>query len=384
MTLTNQNTNTEMQASLSRIGQDNATGDARALYLRLFSGEMFKGFEYNAIARDLVTRRTLQNGKSMQFLYTGRTKAEFHTPGNAILGNSDGAPPVSEKFVTVDDLLISSAFVYDLDETLAHYDLRSEISRKIGYALAEKYDRLVFRSIARGARAASPITKAGFVEPGGTQIRVGSGNADDAYDAQKLVTAFYDAAAAMDEKGVSSEGRVGVLNPRQYYKLIQEVGDNGLVNRDEQGTARQRGQGIVEIAGIKIYKSMNIPFFSKYGTKYGAADATTPGVTSPTNPGSFLSPDIEDAANDVTGIHSEYGEETEFANSCGLIFQREGAAAVEAIGPQVQVTSGDVSVIYQGDVILGRLAMGSDFLNPAACCELIAGAATGSAGNAAF
>ena len=384
MTLTNQNTNVEMQASLSRLGQDNATGDNRALFLRLFSGEMFKGFEYNAIARDLVTRRTLQNGKSMQFLYTGRTKAEFHTPGNAILGNSDGAPPVSEKFVTVDDLLISSAFVYDLDETLAHYDLRSEISRKIGYALAEKYDRLVFRSITRGARAASPITKAGFVEPGGTQIRVGSGNADDAYDAQKLVTAFYDAAAAMDEKGVSSEGRVGVLNPRQYYKLIQEVGDNGLVNRDEQGTARQRGQGIVEIAGIKIYKSMNIPFFSKYGTKYGAADATTPGVTSPTNPGSFLSPDIEDAANDVTGIHSEYGEETEFANSCGLIFQREGAAAVEAIGPQVQVTSGDVSVIYQGDVILGRLAMGSDFLNPAACCELIAGAATGSAGNAAF
>ena len=151
---------------------------------------MFKGFEYNAIARDLVTRRTLQNGKSMQFLYTGRTKAEFHTPGNAILGNSDGAPPVSEKFVTVDDLLISSAFVYDLDETLAHYDLRSEISRKIGYALAEKYDRLVFRSVARGARAASPITKAGFIEPGGTQIRVGTGNADDAYDAQKLVTCF--------------------------------------------------------------------------------------------------------------------------------------------------------------------------------------------------
>ena len=36
----------------------------------------------------------------------------------------------------------------------------------------------------------------------------------------------------------------------------------------------------------------------------------------------------------------------------------------------MQVTSGDVSVIYQGDVILGRLAMGADYLNPAACCEL--------------
>jgi hypothetical protein len=366
-----------LTTSLTRPGQSNGAGDARALYLKLFSGEMFKGFQRNAIARDLVMKRTLRNGKSLQFIYTGRTTAEYHTPGNAILGNSDGAPPVAEKTITCDDLLISSAFVYELDEVLSHYDLRSEISRKIGYALAEKYDRLIFRALTRGARAASPITKASFVEPGGTQIRVGTTtNASDAYNASNLVTAFYDAAAAMDEKGVSQDGRVGVLNPRQYYALIQQVGDNGLVNRDVQGQSLQSGQGIIEIAGIKIYKSMNIPFFSQYGTKYGTGSATNPGITDPGNTGSFVSEAIEDAAADVTGINNEYGEETEFANSCGLIFQREGAGCVEAIGPQVQVTSGDVSVIYQGDVILGRLAMGADYLNPAACVELFAGTAT--------
>ena len=365
-------------AQLTRPGQSNATGDARALYLKLFSGEMFKGFQHNAIARDLVMRRTLTNGKSLQFIYTGHTKAEFHTPGNSILGDSNGAPPVAEKTITVDDLLISSAFLYDLDETLSHYDMRSEISRKIGYALAQKYDRLIFRALTRGARAASPITKSGYVEPGGTQIRVGSSGtaASDAYDSAKLVTAFYDAAAALDEKGVSQDGRVGVLNPRQYYALIQEVGSNGLVNRDAQGSALQGGSGVVEIAGIKIFKSMNIPFFSQYGTKYGTGSATNPGVTDPGNTGSFVSEAVEDAANDVTGINNEYGEETEFANSCGLIFQREGAGCVEAIAPQVQVTSGDVSTIYQGDVILGRLAMGADYLNPAACVELFAGTAT--------
>jgi hypothetical protein len=364
-------------AQLTRPGQSNATGDARALYLKLFSGEMFKGFQHNAIARDLVMRRTLTNGKSLQFIYTGHTKAEYHTPGNSILGDSNGAPPVAEKTITVDDLLISSAFLYDLDETLSHYDMRSEISRKIGYALAQKYDRLIFRAITRGARAASPITKASYVEPGGTQIRVGSNlQASDAYNAQSLTTAFFDAAAALDEKGVSQDGRVGVLNPRQYYALIQEVGNNGLINRDEQGAALQSGQGIVEIAGIKIYKSMNIPFFSQYGTKYGSGSATNPGTTDPGNTGSFVSEAVEDAANDVTGINNEYGEETEFANSCGLIFQREGAGCVEAIAPQVQVTSGDVSTIYQGDVILGRLAMGADYLNPAACVELYAGTAS--------
>ena len=376
---------TAHQASVTMPGAANSTGDRRALYLKLFSGEMFKGFEYNSIARDLVMKRTLKNGKSLQFIYTGHTKAEFHTPGNSILGNSDGAPPVAEKTITVDDLLISSAFVYELDETLAHYELRGDISKKIGYALAQKYDRLVFRAIARGARAASPITKSGFVEPGGTQIRVGTNNqASDAYVPASLISAFYDAAAALDEKGVSAEGRVGVLNPRQYYELIQAVGTNGLVNRDVQGKALQSGNGIIEIAGIKIYKSMNIPFFSSYGTKYGSASATNPGVTSPGNVGSFVGEAVEDAANDVTGINNEYGEETEFANSCGLIFQREAAGCVEAIGPQVQITSGDVSVIYQGDVILGRLAMGADYLNPAAAVELVAGAAVGSSGNAAF
>ena len=375
----------DMAASLTRQGQLNSAGDARALYLKLFSGEMFKGFQHNAIARDLVMKRTLTNGKSLQFVYTGHTKAEYHTPGNSILGNTDGAPPVAEKTITIDDLLISSAFVYELDETLAHYELRGEISKKIGYALAQKYDRLIFRAIAKGARQASPITKSGFVEPGGTQIRVGTNNqASDAYVPASLINAFYDAAAALDEKGVSSEGRVAVLNPRQYYELIQGVGSNGLINRDTQGTALQSGNGIIEIAGIKIYKSMNIPFFGSYGTKYGSASATNPGVTSPGNVGSFVGESAEDGRASVTGINNNYGNSSDFANSCGLIFQKEAAGVVESIGPQVQITSGDVSVVYQGDVILGRLAMGADFLNPAACVELIAGAAVGSTGNAAF
>ena len=367
----------DLTTSLTRQGQSNSTGDARALYLKLFSGEMFKGFQHETIARDMVMKRTLKNGKSLQFIYTGRTTAEFHTPGNSILGNSDGAPPVAEKTITCDDLLISSAFVYELDETLAHFELRGEISKKIGYALAEKYDRLIFRAITRGARAASPITKSNFVEPGGTQIRVGATTNDsDAYLSDKLVTAFYDAAAALDEKGVSSQGRCAVLNPRQYYELITAVGTNGLINRDAQGTALQSGNGIIEIAGIKIYKSMNIPFLGKYGTAFGG----TTGVTSPSNMGSHIGPALENASGASTGINNDYGTAAEVAaKSCGLIFQKEAAGVVEAIGPQVQVTSGDVSVVYQGDVILGRMAMGADYLNPAAAVELYVGATAPSA-----
>jgi len=369
------------QVALGRSNLSTGTGyggatDKYALYLKLFSGEMFKGFQHETIARDLVTKRTLRNGKSLQFVYTGRMSSSFHTPGTPILGNSDKAPPVAEKTIVMDDLLISSAFVYDLDETLAHYELRGEISKKIGYALAEKYDRLIFRSITRGARSASPVSATSFVEPGGTQIRVGSTTNDsDAYNATNLVNAFYDAAAALDEKGVSTDGRCAVLNPRQYYSLIQNVGSNGLVNRDVQGDALQGGSGVIEIAGIHIYKSMNIPFLGKYGVAYGG----TTGETSPGNLGSFIGPTPENA-NATGGVNNDYGTNAELgAKSCGLIFQKEAAGVVEAIGPQVQVTNGDVSVIYQGDVILGRMAMGADYLNPAAAVELYVGTSAPSA-----
>ena len=376
--------NPASQTFLGRINTATNATNNRDLYLKLFSGEMFTGFQRETIARDLVMKRTLTNGKSLQFIYTGRTSAEYHTPGNSILGNSDGTPPVAEKTITVDDLLISSAFVYELDETLAHYELRGEISKKIGYALAQKYDRPIFRAIAKGARQASPISKTGFIEPGGTQIRVGAGSdADDALDDEKLVTAFYEAAAALDEKGVSDDGRVAVLNPRQYYELIKGAGSNGLINRDVQGTALQSGNGVIEIAGIQIYKSMNVPFFSKYGTKYAPASSpsasTDLATVDPGNTGSFVSEGIETATTATGnnyGPRQNYGAASNFANTCGLIFQREAAGVVETIGPQVQVTSGDVSVVYQGDVILGRMAMGADYVNPAACVELFAGTST--------
>jgi len=358
----------------------------RALYLKLFSGEMFKGFQHNTIARDLIMRRTLTNGRSMQFIYTGRMEADYHERGTPILGNADGAPPVAEKTISVDDLLVSSAFVYELDEVLAHYDLRSEIARKIGYALAEKYDRLAFRAIAKGARQQNPVQATDYEEPGGTQVQVGTGAGalNDAYNSSKLITAFFDAAAALDEKGVSQEGRVGVLSPRQYYALLQEKDSNGivsvspLINRDRGGDALQSGQGVLEIAGIKIYKSMNIPFFNRYGVDYTNLPT---GTTAPGNVGDFVGAAMEAATADETG-GNDYGEITDvdtsgaidgqYNTSCGLIFQREAAGMVEAIGPQVQTTSGDVSVIYQGDVMLGRLACGADYLNPAASVELYA------------
>ena len=182
---------------VSDTSGSNAYGDKYGPYLKLFSGELFKAYESATVARDTVQRRTLKNGKSLQFIFTGRMQAAYHTPGTPILGSGD--PPVAEKTITCDDLLISSAFIYDLDETLAHYSLRGEISKKIGHALAESYDKKIFRAIAKSARQASPITASPGPEPGGSQIKLGAGNE---YDAQALVDAFFEAASILDEKNM--------------------------------------------------------------------------------------------------------------------------------------------------------------------------------------
>ena len=304
-----------------------------ATYLKLFSGELFKAYESATIAKGTVQTRQLKNGKSLQFIFTGRMTADYHEPGTPILGSGD--PPVAEKTIVCDDLLVSSAFVYDLDETLAHYSLRSEISAKIGHALAEAYDKKVFRTIALAAREAHPITAAPGPEPGGSVIQIGSGNQ---YDAQKLVDAFFEAAAILDEKNLPKTGRTAVLSPRQYYALISQV-DSNILNRDygnSQGNLNS-GEGLVSIAGIDIKRSNNLPF------QAGTISA-------------------------VNGENNDYAGA--FANHAGLIYQKDAAACVEAIGPQVQTTGNDIKTMYQGDIIVGRLAMGCGTLNPAAAIEI--------------
>ena len=322
-----------LNKAVSNTAGSQAYDTKYATYLKLFSGELFKAYESATIARDTVQRRTLKNGKSLQFIFTGRMQAAYHTPGEPILGSGD--PPVAEKTIQCDDLLISSAFVYDLDETLAHYSLRSEISSKIGHALAEAYDKKVFRTIAKAAREAHPITASPGPEPGGTQIELG---VTKEYNAQALVDAFFEAAAVLDEKNLPKTGRTAILNPRQYYALVSQVSSN-ILNRDygnNQGNLNS-GEGLVEIAGIQIKRSNNLPF-------------------------------LAGSVNAVSGENNDYSGD--FSTHCGLIYQRDAAGIVEAVGPQVQVTGGDVSVLYQGDVMVGRLAMGVGTLNPAGAIEL--------------
>ena len=145
---------------------------------------------------------------------------------------------------------------------------------------------------------------------------------------------FFEAAAVLDERSAPMDGRVAVLAPRQYYSLISSV-DTNILNREignSQGDMNS-GKGLYSIAGIRIYKS------NVLAGQYGK-DAT-------------------DNAS-ISGENNDYAVDN--TNLAGLIFQREAAGCVSAIGPSIETTSGDFHVQYQGDLIVGKVAMGADTL----------------------
>ena len=297
--------------------QSNTFANKYATALKLFSGEVFNAFNAASIFKGLVRNYTLRGGKSKQFLLTGTLGAGFHTPGTPLLG--DTALKANEKTINADDLLVSSQFVYSLDEVLSQYSTRAEISKQIGEALAKFYDIRIARVLDIASREASVVTG----EPGGFEVSIGSSNQ---YNAQKIVDGLFESAAVLDERNAPQEGRVCVLNPRQYLGLISAV-DTNILNRElgaSQGDINS-GKGLYSIAGIRLYKSNNLPFMAAYNSA-------------------------------VTGENNDYADAN--ATCCGLVFHREAAGVVETLGPSIETTSGDFGVQYQGQLVVGKLSMG--------------------------
>ena len=116
----------------SRVGQVNSAGDANALFLKKFAGEILTTFEENNVFKPLHTIRTIESGKSASFPVTGIATASYHTPGQNIAdaGNSYlSDPKKNEQVITIDDVLLASTFLSSIDDVKNHYDIRSVYSR---------------------------------------------------------------------------------------------------------------------------------------------------------------------------------------------------------------------------------------------------------------
>ena len=144
-------------SSISRLGgingvQYNAGSAAgnyekeNANFLKIFSGEVLTVFNRETIFKDLTQKRTISSGKSAEFPITGRFSSRYHRPGDWITGQGNKGMTGS-KIITIDDLLIADASIYDLDEAKLHWDVRSIYSKELGRALSRSYDKRLVRTL---------------------------------------------------------------------------------------------------------------------------------------------------------------------------------------------------------------------------------------------
>jgi len=302
--------------TVSAPGQVNGSGDARALYLKLFAGETLGAFaEHNvAMARSMV--RTISGGKSAQFPATGKTTASYHTPGTMITGNVINS---NERVITIDDLLISPVFIANIDEALSQYEVRSEYAKQCGAALARTLDKNILQVGVLAARASATVSGG----DGGTVLTVSTAktNADD------LVAAIFDAVQAFDEKNVPETDRAVFVKPDQYYLLVNS--SSKAIHRDYGGSGGIADGNIIKIAGAEIVKTNNLP-----------------------------------TTNVNSGVSTYQGD---FSNTAALVMHRSAVGTVKLVDLAVE---SDYLVQNQGTLLVAKLAVGHGILRPESAVEI--------------
>lgn len=260
-------------ATPSYIGQIQGAGDSRALFLKIFSGEVLTVYDANTVMKDRVRVRNINSGKSAQFPAIGRTKASYHTPGTEITGD---IIQLDEKVITIDDLLIADTFISRIDEAISHFEVRQEFSKRMGQALAQTYDRNLLSLAVKAAR-----------DTGAGGLGKGAVGQSDAYSSsigasptvQNIVDEMYNAAASLDNKFIPQEGRFAIVSPSTYWSLV--TNDKILNKFYSEGNGDYAKGKLLNIAGFDIVKSPNLSLdhtavtatYPDYNSKY-TVDAT--------------------------------------------------------------------------------------------------------------
>lgn len=257
-------------ATPSRFGAIKNGVDKRELFLKVFSGEVLTTFNTKTVMAEKTRVRNIASGKSAQFPAIGKTSAAYHTPGAEIVGDVIQS---DEKVITIDDKLLASTFISDVDEAISHFEVRSEYSRQMGDALAQTYDRNLLSLAVKAARD----TGAGGLGVGA----VGQGNAVSATlgaapTVADIIAAIYTGAKVLDEKNVPDNERYVFVSPAVYWGIVT---DDKILNKDFGGSNGVYSDGtVINVAGMKIIKTNNLAVdhtatSTDYNSKYNV-DAT--------------------------------------------------------------------------------------------------------------
>jgi len=329
--------------TLSRPGSEQGGADGNVNFLKVFSGEVLAMFQETNRFLPITMTRTISSGKSAAFPVIGNATAFWHTPGESVItdqaaAGSQGSPDpaatdylsgikATEKEIFIDDALVSSVLVDDLDRMKSHWDARSEYSSAIGRALSKAADEHILSTIYAAAQASSNIT--GVTAAGTNVIK-----ADSDTIADNLVEAAFSAAEALDGNDVPSEDRYLAVDPARFYLLAQKT---ELVNRDFGGANGVYSDGtVLKVAGFTIIETNNM----------GSGDLTGTEDTG--------------ARNDPHGSGG-HGYNANWTNVVALAFHRSCAGTVKMADLQVLSEFQTERLAW---LLLAKYAMGHSYLRP--------------------
>lgn len=305
-------------ATVSRLGQVLASGDAKAMFEELYAGEVITAFETSVIMADKHLVRNLPHGKSATFPFVWKASGGYHTPGTEITGR---VIKHNEKLISIDDVLLSDAFIANIDEAMNHYEVRSIYSAEQGRFLAKAYDQNVSRNVILAARDVAVFTGESYA--GGNVT-----NAALTTSGSVIAESIWAAAQGLDEKDIPDADRFAVLRVAPFYLVAQNT---NVMNRDWGGEGSYAGANVGRIANIPVFKSNNFPG--------------------------------DDRAN--ADIPSGY--RADFSVTQGMVFHKGAAGTVKLL--DLALESG-YDMRRQGTLMIAKYAVGHGKLNPACAYEL--------------
>ena len=239
----------------------------------------------------------------------------------------------TERVISIDGLLVSHIGIYDLDEAMSHFDVRSRYTDELGRAIARVFDTNVMRTIVKTARADSSLAGASSTSPfpdgdailsadvTGTIAATGAGS--DWWEAVRLMRVQF------NNDNIPPGDPLWVAVPFNTFdsiKYAQSVDDTAnpflLANRD-LSFGQEFGQGVtgqMVIEGITIL-------------------------------GSNLIPQSDDTAN--SDVKAKY--RADFSTTLGLGWHRDAVGTVKLIGMGLEQTR---DTRRQEDFIVAKMAVG--------------------------
>ena len=316
-------------ASPVSVGKVNAGGSEDALFLKVFAGEVLTSFERASATEGADMVRAIASGKSAQFPVMGRISAAYHTPGTEITGSDVNH---NEKVITINDLLISSVFLSNIEEAKNHYDVRGAYSSEIGRALAFQKDKHILQTIGQAAKTTTANVGDASYPAGTVLTNTNIASATDATAANAMIDELFSAAKTLDDNYVPKEGRKCFLRTEEYYKLANAT---NAINVDFSGNGSIAEGRVQRIAGIDL---IPVPHFVSSNVTSGAdAGSATQGGSTP--------------------------QAVDLSNFVALICHPSAVGTVKLMDLAVE---SEYDIRRQGTLMVAKYAMGHGVLRPEA------------------